>query len=88
VTLLHGTKNETQFVYLCVADLTAARRSIEADFGSAAWNPDTVGPESDRLVGRLLQANRLVIDGVRCPVANRTNAVPCDVDCSPTRRFT
>ncbi len=88
VTLRHGTTTETQFVYVCVGDLTEARRSIEARFGWACWDPDTVGPESDRLVGRLLQANRLVIDGVRCPIAMRTGEAPCDSDCSPQRRFT
>jgi len=50
-------------------------------------NPDTIGPKSGRLVGRLLQANRLVIDGAQCLVAMRTGQVPCDTDCSPMRRF-
>ena len=78
---------ETGFVYVCVDDLSEARRSIEASFGSAAWNPDTIGAESGRLVGRLLQANRLVIDGARCRIAMRAGEIPCDTDCSPKRRF-
>jgi hypothetical protein len=87
LTLRHGLTTETRFVYVCVDDLSQARRSIEASFGSATWNPDTIGSESGRFVGRLLQANRLVIDGARCRIAMRTGQVPCDTDCSPMRRF-
>ena len=76
----------SSFVYICAADLTAARRHLEEASGTAQWGPDTVDPETLRLRGCVLHVGGLVVDAVHCPRAEEAG-VPCGADCSPSLSF-
>ena len=76
----------TPFVYLCVSNLTAARRQLEATVGTAQWGPDTVDPDTSRIRGCLLRGGGMVIDAVHCRRSEEAG-VPCGEDCSPFLSF-
>jgi hypothetical protein len=77
----------TPFAYLCVANLTEARRHLESMIGTVAPGPDSIDPDSMRLRGCLLHGGGMVIDAVQCPRARDEGRVPCDEDCAPSRSF-
>ncbi len=76
----------TEFVYMCTADLAAARHHVDSEFGTAQLGPDTVDPETLRLRGCVLRLDEIVIDAVHCPRAE-AEGVPCEDDCSPFLSF-
>ena len=76
----------TQFVYMCVADLAAARRHVDATFGTAQQGPDSVDPETLRVRGCVLRIGPVIVDAVHCPRAE-TQGVPCQEECSPSLSF-
>jgi hypothetical protein len=85
-TLVQVEGSPTSFVYICAADLTAARRHLEEASGTPQWGPDTVDPKTLRLRGCVLHVGGLVVDAVHCPRAEEAG-VPCGADCSPSLSF-
>jgi len=85
-TLVESDGSERSFVYICTADLTAARKHLEERSMTAQWGPDTVDPETLRLRGCVLHVGGLVVDAVHCPRAENLG-VPCGADCSPSLSF-
>ena len=85
-TLVEVKGSPTSFVYMCAADLTAARRHLEEASGTTQWGPDSVDPETLRLRGCVLHIGGLVVDAVHCSRAEEAG-VPCGTDCSPSLSF-